>query len=436
MKTTALKWGLLSSLLLGACASDISPDSARDEDHPVLPELPGPGGEHAAFSQASAGYYRVEVDLAGDDWVYLDLDTQTQVFPLDPAASDEWDLAHRGSDIKLNGGVSGAPPSGHEVLIHGDKVVDGQAYPWTSVNAAPPPSAVDYHSDTAGSGLLGGNPANPVAQPDYAFSVYPEADEEPRPVDGAGDYGWFHYSGYLDGSVVTVRENVAYVLRTVQCGYISLRLTAYTSGQSLSYDLQPVSGPECAVQGGGEVAELGKATFSSSASATVAQVDASDENAWVYLDLLNALQVQPGNPADDMNWDVALRRTDIKMNGGESGSQGVALHDMLRGDWSIGHVPQDADFHLDEMAALAFVSYPPEETQASGACGNINGDFGWYYYSGFCNDGDGVHHISPRDVVYVLKARGDQYFKLRVLSYYNEDGESAQLKFEYEPIGG
>ena len=51
-----------------------------------------------------------------------------------------------------------------------------------------------------------------------------------------------------------------------------------------------------------------------------------------------------------------------------------------------------------------------------------------------CNDGEGMHHISPRDVVYVLRGRDGNYWKLRMLSYYDEAGTSAQLSFEYAPI--
>ena len=45
-----------------------------------------------------------------------------------------------------------------------------------------------------------------------------------------------------------------------------------------------------------------------------------------------------------------------------------------------------------------------------------------------------MHHISPRDVVYVLRGRDGNYWKLRMLSYYDEAGTSAQLSFEYAPI--
>ena len=109
--------GLLTALpllLLAACAGDISPD--KDAGGPVDPtpteELPGPGGAQAVFTKTAAGTYTADIDASGEDWIYIDLATQTQVFPATPETSAEWDLAHKGAEIKLNGGASGTPPSG------------------------------------------------------------------------------------------------------------------------------------------------------------------------------------------------------------------------------------------------------------------------------------------------------------------------------------
>lgn len=416
--------------LLAGCASDLSETPAQSGglDEPI--ELPGPGGEAVNFKSHSAGYYQASVDGSGDHWIYLDLQTQTQTNPRDPDNSTLWDIAVKGVDIKLNGGVSGHPPSAFPVLAFADKVEDGSVYPWESVDAAPPASAVSYQADIEGDDSRGG-------QSGYVFSRLPEADESASPLTGAGDYGWYHYSGHLAGSQITPRENVAYIVRTVECRYISLRMTGYSDDSGADkhpqFDLQEIAGPACSA--GEPVSPLGKVVFSHTPDGVRAQVDASDEEAWVYLDLGNALQVAPNDPAADASWDIALKRTDIQMNGGSSGSQDVALYAILRGDWDrITTRPDDAEFIVDETEALAFVSYPEAERGAQAACGDINGDFGWYYYSGFCAENGGVHSITPRDVVYLLRGRNGQYWKLRMLSYYDEAGSSAQPSFEFAVI--
>lgn len=427
---------LLSAALLQGCASDLSDEEQSVDINPGTPsepalDLPGPGGASATFLAHDAGYYQAAIDATGDDWVYIDLDTQTQVFPADPAASDAWDLAHKGVDIKLNGGESGTPPSGNEVRVFADKVDAASVYPWDTVDGAPPATAVDYVTDAAPGSVL-------ATDPEYALSTYPAADNEPSALDGSGDYGWYYYSGYLAGSQITPRANVAYIVRTLECRYISLRMTSYYdidgNGQHPQYDLVEVPGPECSAASG-DVAALGKAVFSATTDGMRASIDAGDEEAWVYLDLNNALQVTPTNPANDSSWDIAIKRTDIRMNGGSSGSMDVGLHDLLRGDWSaITAVPADAEFHLDSADALAFVSFPEPEETGRAACGSINSDNGWYYYSGFCDDGNGAHSITPRDVVYVLRGRDGLYWKLRMLSYYDNAGTTAHPSLEFAPI--
>lgn len=440
MKTLNPLLALLPASVLMGCASDISPSDNHSNDgepgsndEPSLTE-PGPGGTEASFKNAETGeHVQAQINASGSDWIYIDLDTQTQVFPDNPEASDGWDVAHNGADIKLNGGVSGQPPNGVAVQIYADKVDSGTAYPWNTIVAAPPPSAVSYVTDTEGSGLLG-RPSDTT----YAMGSQPEADAQPNPATGAGDYGWYNYSGFVAGSVVSARDNVAYVLRTDECRYLTLRFTSYTDsdGQSgfVQYDLREIPGPECVA--GGLVAPSGAAQFTSTADGYRVEASANDEEAWVYIDLTNAAQALPNDPQNDATaWDIALKRTDIQLNGGSSGAGNVAIHDMLHGDWdSIASVPGDADFHTDEAEALAFVTYPEAEDTGRPACGSINSDFGWYNYSGFCDEGQGQHHISARDVVYIVQGRDGNYWKLRMLGYYNEDGESGHPFFEFAPI--
>lgn len=417
---------LLSLLLLSACAGDISPRDGSGGGG----ALPGPDGAQAAFAKHASGYYQGTIDATGTDWVYLDLDTQTQVTPANPAASEEWDLAFRGHEIKLNGGASGAPPSGNLVAVYGEKTADGTPYPFEQVQAAPREGPIEYVSDQ--SGLLPGLPAR------LAMSRVPAADQSPNLLTGAGDYGWYRDSGRLDGSQIRARINVGYVLRTVECRHYKLRMTGYTDATGTPgyprFDVQEISGPGCAASGGG-VAPLGRATFEHGGSSTIVKLDAADEGDWVYLDLAGGQQTAPTAPRTDASgWDLAWRRTDIQVNGGSSGAGRIEIHAGLRDDWNArSSVPAGADWHTDAADALAFVTYPPREI--GGECAfNADGDYGWYYYAGFCNKGNGNHHISPRDVVYLVRGRNGLIWKLRILAYYGDGGAAAQPTFEYAPI--
>lgn len=419
--------------LFAACAGDISPvQNDAPIDEPGLPAPEQRGGPQVQVSEPDPDYAHVVVDASAEGWVYFDLATQMQVSPASPEADGSWDIAFQGEQIKLNGGVSGSPP-GQQVQIFGDKVEPGSPYPWQSMVAAPPKTAVDYQTDTAEpdpvSALLG-------AEGGLAMLRFPAADTEPSPLTGAGDYGWYTESGMAAASAISPRQNVAYVLQSVECRYFRLRMTAYADAQGNaghpSFDLSEIPGGDCASAGeDAPAAPLGRASFGLHAdgSSSLVEVDAADEEAWVYLDLIQGVQVSPD--ASDSNWDIGLRRTDIRLNGGSSGSGPVGAHDMLRGEYAaLTVVPAEADFHQDGEE-LVMVSQPPAERTGDTACGGINSDFGWYYYSGFCNDGNGQHYISPREAVYVLQLRQGQAIKLEMLSYYSADGASAHPAFRY-----
>ncbi|MES0873753.1 HmuY family protein [Sinimarinibacterium thermocellulolyticum] len=78
----------------------------------------------------------------------------------------------------------------------------------------------------------------------------------------------------------------------------------------------------------------------------------------------------------------------------------------------------------------------PHRRVVSGVCTfGVDGDYGGHDYAGFCDKGNGNHHISPRDVVYLLRANDGSTWKLRILSYYDADtGESGFPIFEYAPV--
>lgn len=415
-----LMFSLFAALLLGGCAADLKPE----DDSPLdTRELPGPGGEHAHFSQ-NQGYYSARISSADGEWVYLDLDTQQEVYPAAPDNSAEWDIAHNGVEIKINGGVSGSPPQG-EVRVYAHKVAPGVEYPWLALSGAPPAGEVEYRVDESG-GLLG-------MSAQRVFTTFPEADARGGLLGQEGDHGWYHQSAVVEGGVISPRGNVAYIVRTLECRYVSLRFTDFTD-QALSYDLRELPGSECA-SSGGDSAEDGHVQREDSVDGQRLMIDAEDENAWVYVDLGNAQQVQPQDAANDPVWDLAFRRSDVKMNGGVSGAAQVGLHDMPGADFvALTQPPDDAEYHQDEPDGLAFVTYPPADNTGDSACGGINGDHGWYYYSGFCNDGDGTHHISPRDVVYVLRDVDGASWKLRFLGYYDDAGNAAQLSVEFAPL--
>ncbi len=440
----------ITAVLLTACAGELqlpvkAETPAAETPTTPAPALPGPGGAQSSFATSGSGLYTGKVDATGEGWVYLDLDTQKQVAPTDPAKSSEWDLAFKGAEIKLNGGSSGTPPKGRAVNIYGDKVTDGAAYPFAQISAAPTETAVKYQTDSlSAEGPLDNdrNPASTGGQPVYAMNTHPDADTAPNRITGAGDYGWYRSAGLAGMNVITPRRNVAYVIYSVECKYFKLRMTGYANAAGTaghpSFEFGEITGPACAAGGVSvSVAPLGRAVFTATSSSQKILIDATDNNAWVHIDLTAAQQVVPGDPNNDpTGWDLAFKRTDIKVNGGVSGSGKVAIADGLRDNWAARTAASTdtTQYHTDATDKLAFITYPAAERTGDAACGGINSDFGWYYYSAFCDDGEGLHHITPRDVVYVVQGRDGNYWKLRMLDYYDAAGSSAHPSVEYAPV--
>lgn len=443
-------YAFVTALLLTGCAGELQQPktvSGADDPTPTTPAatLPGPGGAQSSFANGSGtGLFTGSVDATGNDWVYLDLDAQKQVAPADPTKSSEWDIAFKGVEIKLNGGSSGTPPKGRQVKVFGDKVAEGSSYPFAQITAAPTETAVQYQTDSLTAAGPLDNERNPLStggQPVYAMNNYPEADSAPNQITGAGDYGWYRSAGLAGMNAVTPRDNVAYVVYSVECRYFKLRMTGYRNAASAashpSFEFGEITGPACASNAAsGIVAPLGRAVFTATSNSQKILIDATDDKAWVHIDFTGATQTVPSDPGNDTGWDVAFKRTDIKVNGGISGSGVVAIADGLDDNWNTrtAAYTDPTKYHTDETDKLAFVTYPARVRGPEAQCGNINGDFGWYYYSAFCDDGKGLHHIYPRNVVYVVRGRDGNYWKFRVLDYYDAAGTSGHPSVEFAPV--
>lgn len=238
-----------SVLLTAACTSDIAPTNNGDGKS-------GSGGPQFNVVEHEDGYQQGTVDASGEDWIYIDLETMTQVFPADPEADDVWDLAFEAAAIKVNGGESGTPPSAQQVYVYADKVADNQPYPWDNLSTAPTFNANTWHQDEPGSGDSG-NPNDDGSEPTLAFATYPAPDQDPS-VTICGDYGWYYYAFFCStpNHEIVPRVNVAYVVRSTDCRYYRFRMTDYFSDTGLSkfpqFDAEEIPGDACNGVPGGD----------------------------------------------------------------------------------------------------------------------------------------------------------------------------------------
>jgi hypothetical protein len=149
---------------------------------------------------------------------------------------------------------------------------------------------------------------------------------------------------------------------------------------------------------------------------TTSRVDSRDEKNAFYFDLESKQRVESSNP----NWDLSLLRYKIAVNGGASGSGGVEVallpstdFDAVQKAPSSGWISDAPDSPTDD----------DDEVDRSFHVGE-----GWYVY-----DITG-HTLTARDIVYVVKSHEGNYYKLKMLSYYDPAGTPGFPTFKWKKI--
>ena len=153
---------------------------------------------------------------------------------------------------------------------------------------------------------------------------------------------------------------------------------------------------------------------------TRTRADASDPMLWVYFDLESGEEVSTDTPEDDASWDLAFQRVKIKSNGGMTGS----------GDVQVARV-DGADFdELTQAPSTGYVSDSAEDGDDDDSDPDyaFHGDNQWYDY----NPSD--HQITPNDAVFVVKTVEGNYYKVKLVFYYDEAGTSGFPAFEWGAI--
>jgi len=155
----------------------------------------------------------------------------------------------------------------------------------------------------------------------------------------------------------------------------------------------------------------------------------STNSNWVYFSFAMGDTVKVLAPASVQDWDVAFRRTTIKLNGGTSGpgQGGVIILTNVNFE-DIKSVPANAAFAADDST-----NNPYAIPTGSGE--------GWYNYTGEPN-----HWIVPIDGrVFIFRTAAGQYAKVQFLSYYSNgqppsepqqlDSGFYKFKFIYQADG-
>ncbi len=161
----------------------------------------------------------------------------------------------------------------------------------------------------------------------------------------------------------------------------------------------------------------GAVMLETTASVTTGTIDATAgglsgaaDNPYIYVDLVaNArVDVSDVNARESLAWDIALKRSSLRINGGDSGGGRRTLA-IVTGATSVATVTAPAsgyaedDFTTDDCML---------ETIPGGEPMSAFGE--WYEY-----DLD-THAVMPKEEVYVLQRPDKSRTALRVISYYGD----------------
>ncbi len=167
---------------------------------------------------------------------------------------------------------------------------------------------------------------------------------------------------------------------------------------------------------------------------TSTEVDGADKLAWVYLSFAQGgKEVTPADPKSSSDWDIAIRRSNIKLNGGFSGSGMVEIQAVAAKELSEVTAIPGGEYITDKkkagMGDPSMGQVDDDGTDFAFARANSISQTGWFNY-------DTTNHVlSPAEIVWVIKT-GTKTYKLKILDYYNQAGTAGHLSFNWAELMG
>ena len=142
------------------------------------------------------------------------------------------------------------------------------------------------------------------------------------------------------------------------------------------------------------------------------EINATNREEWVYLDLENNEMIEVEDPEDSLDWDLGLMRYNIKLNSGIHGPADVAAA-LLEEDFDSLNQAPAGEYLIDFIDEEEVTQYVFQE---------------WYIY----NIED--HTLTPNEMIYVIRNRNELYYKFQILDYYNSAGTPAMITIQWEEI--
>ena len=175
----------------------------------------------------------------------------------------------------------------------------------------------------------------------------------------------------------------------------------------------------------------------------IKDLDASDQQKWVYFSFEKGTTVEVTNPKTTDNWDIAFNRYNIRTNGGVSGiGEAEVVNTNSKNFAAVTKAPAEGyekDKKITEVGRPAPGQTQPSITEVeknpviSGTVQSPDPK-GWYNYNR-PKQGENTPHFDITKYVYVLKtAKGGKYVKIQLTGYTksNQPDKSGFITFTYD----
>ncbi len=141
-------------------------------------------------------------------------------------------------------------------------------------------------------------------------------------------------------------------------------------------------------------------------------VDATNRQSQVFIDLDEGRELKAEEAFETNAWDLAVKRYEIAINSGASNPEGAVELVVLTGTSFDGLTQAPATGYAVDVNEHLFSTVHE----------------GWYLYD------IGVHRLTARPLVYVVKTSSGAYLKVQMLGYYDAAGTPAVITLRYAPL--
>jgi hypothetical protein len=385
-RITTLSIGLL------ACAPPLAEQTPEDTMGTDVTYTPT---ETTESSPVETVYEEITVDATDyNQWVYYHLGARAVVMVSEKDVPDNWDLAFRRFNIKLNGGVSGTG------TVRG-QVNDQDAF--VDLLVAPSQGYVSDREDFNADGV-----------PEYLFLNWYDYDYETHlltPKDqfyvlevASDEHYKFQHLAYYDepgtsGMVTFALEGLispdgAGTTTTTTTGTTTTGTTG--TGTTTTGTTGTGTTTTGTTTGTTTTGTTTTGTTTASGEYMTLMVDATSSDDWAPVDLSI-----PEEVSEAANWQIAAQRYEVKLN-------------------------SDLDVRAQMIDTIGFADL--EIAPTSGYLTDEESDLDyvlvdWYSYDYIS------HTLTPKDQFYVIEASATEHYKLEFLGYYDVYGVSGNITF-------